>query len=368
MFKKYVFWQNILSIHQSAFIRNLAENNYVTVVVEKKFNEERIKQGWTIPDFGKALLIISPEVESINSLLSDKEIIHVFTGIKSFKLASQVFILATKQKAKVGVILEPFNWIGIKGKLRFIKYLLLRLKFGKNIDFLLVIGNRGRWCYEKTGFHSAKIYDWGYFTESNKLISKESTTISLDRKPNIIFVGSIDNNKNILELVSVCKKNRDIFQNFLIIGSGPLKQELLFLIKDSNFSYLGNISNENVKEHILDSDLLILPSKYDGWGAVVNEALTMGTPVLVSENCGSSILIDGDYRGTVFSIDKNNLEEILISFLQKLPYGESKRNSIINWADKSISGKIAAEYFLQIVGNVYYISEKPIAPWLIKNN
>lgn len=364
---KFVFWQNVLSIHQSAFIRNVAENNHVTLVVEKKLNEERIKQGWPIPDFGKAIQIVSPDITTINSLLHDKESIHIFTGIKSFRLASEVFTLATKQKAKVGVILEPFNWIGLKGKLRFLKYLFLRFKYGKDIDFLLVIGNRGRWCYEKTGFDSAKIYDWGYFTESNKLISKKTTNISLDRKPNIIFVGSIENRKNILHLISVCKNNREVFQNFSIIGSGPLKQELLFLIKDSNFSYLGNLPNEKVKEHILDSDLLILPSKFDGWGAVVNESLTMGTPVLVSENCGSSILADGHFRGAVFSIDKNNMEEIFIDFLKKLPYGDSERNAIVNWADKSISGKIAGEYFIKIIENVYYDAKTPIAPWLKKN-
>lgn len=40
---------------------------------------------------------------------------------------------------------------------------------------------------------------------------------------------------------------------------------------------------------MLNADYLILPSLYDGWGAVVNEGLQSGCKVLVSKDCGASI-------------------------------------------------------------------------------
>jgi len=47
-------------------------------------------------------------------------------------------------------------------------------------------------------------------------------------------------------------------------------------------------------------DLVVLPSRYDGWGAVVNEALQQGVPVLASDNAGASALVRASGAGAVF--------------------------------------------------------------------
>lgn len=44
--------------------------------------------------------------------------------------------------------------------------------------------------------------------------------------------------------------------------------------------------------HIMENhDILILPSLHDGWGAVVNEAITMGLYIITSDKCGAKALI-----------------------------------------------------------------------------
>jgi hypothetical protein len=89
-----------------------------------------------------------------------------------------------------------------------------------------------------------------------------------------------------------------------------------------------------------------------------------GTPVLVSDHCGSAILAD-DIRGKVFSIKKNNLEEYLLEFLKELPYNYEKRKQIKEWSKKNISGNVAAKYFEQILEYIMQkTTQRPVAPWL----
>lgn len=49
------------------------------------------------------------------------------------------------------------------------------------------------------------------------------------------------------------------------------------------------------------STAVILASHYDQWGMTVNEALSAGTPVLVSDRCGAHELVQNDVNGYTFS-------------------------------------------------------------------
>jgi hypothetical protein len=89
-----------------------------------------------------------------------------------------------------------------------------------------------------------------------------------------------------------------------------------------------------------------------------------GVPVIVSNRCGASILIN-DIRGRVFSIEKNDLKEVLQNFMVELPYNVEKRENIRNWALNNISGEAAAHYFIDVIKYITGESvQAPIAPWL----
>ncbi|MDR1652546.1 MAG: glycosyltransferase family 4 protein [Prevotellaceae bacterium] len=306
--------------------------------------------------------MVAPDDKTLNQFLQQKEAIHFFAGIDAFSLVYKAFKIAVKNKLKTGIYSEPFNWTGWKGKLRFLKYVLLNSRYGNRIDFILAIGNRGRWCFEKTGFPKKNIFDWGYFTETPRYNTIQYSTNAI---LNILFIGSIDVRKNILTLIDVCLKLNYKKQFVLnIIGTGYLRNELCEKIKSTDkINYIGSVPNNQIHEYLFKSDLLILPSIFDGWGAVVNEALMCGTPAIASENCGSSVLIK-DGRGRVFSVKENNLEKNLFDFLKELPYSVEKRREIQNWALQNISGKAAAEYFEAVMNFVFNdTAKRPVAPW-----
>ena len=48
------------------------------------------------------------------------------------------------------------------------------------------------------------------------------------------------------------------------------------------------------------ADVLVLPSHWDGWGAVINEALCNGARVVCSDFCGAADLVSDPRFGRVF--------------------------------------------------------------------
>lgn len=360
-----IFWQNTISIHQSAFIRALSQFAHVILVVEKRINEERVKEGWNIPRLNIAI-IISPTKKEIVRLIKKKETYHIFSGIDFNQMVYTAFKLAIRNQCRISVMMEPYKWMGIKGKLRQFKYKWLFMRYGDRINILFVTGYQAEKCYVKSGFLKEKIFQWGYFTEEKV----ESVIDRRDRrkgeKPNIIFIGKIDKRKNILNLVDVAKKNKCLFNKFFIIGQGDLESQLIERIKSENYiNYLHTIPNNQIPFYLDKSDLLILPSIFDGWGAVVNEALMRGTRVLCSENCGAASLLDGNIRGGIFKIDNDNKDLCmqLQKWLNKGLVTLEQREDIKKWSKMNISGEAVAQYFYSVLINP---DKNIIAPW-IKN-
>jgi glycosyltransferase involved in cell wall biosynthesis len=57
------------------------------------------------------------------------------------------------------------------------------------------------------------------------------------------------------------------------------------------------MANGEVRHAIAASDCCVVPSRHDGWGMVVNEALIAGTPVVCSDGCGAAAMIDDPAGG-----------------------------------------------------------------------
>ena len=362
---QFIFWQNIISIHQSAFLSALAENYQVTIVVEREIEENRKGHGWNIPSMGKSCIIIAPSNEQLRQLIKNNiDSIHIFSGIHAFQMVSKAFLFSRSLRVKTLVYLEPYQFWGATGLLRRLKYTFIFARHGSTIDGILPTGELGCKCYRKVGVSTKKIFQWGYFTEylENLSFSKSNSLA-----PSILFVGSIDERKNILYLVNTCKKISFLFNHFTIIGTGRLSNKLKHSIKDiKNIYYLGGVSNAEVKTLMHEHDILVLPSVFDGWGAVVNEALQNGMRVIASENCGSSVLLDGKQRGEIFYFKNgDDLETVLKRWLIKGPQTVEERQVITQWTKKTISGEIVSEYFVQICKYTYGgIKSYPIAPWL----
>jgi glycosyltransferase involved in cell wall biosynthesis len=70
-----------------------------------------------------------------------------------------------------------------------------------------------------------------------------------------------------------------------------------------NVQLTGPVPPARVPDLYAGADLLLLPSYSEPWGAVVNEALAAGVPVMVSDRAGAASLVEHGRNGFIISPD-----------------------------------------------------------------
>ena len=73
----------------------------------------------------------------------------------------------------------------------------------------------------------------------------------------------------------------------MVVGRGSLTPTVSeAAAADANISYLGRLAGSEVWDAYLASDIVVVPSRYEPWGLVVNEAMACGRPVVATDRVG----------------------------------------------------------------------------------
>jgi glycosyltransferase involved in cell wall biosynthesis len=130
------------------------------------------------------------------------------------------------------------------------------------------------------------------------------------------------------------KNNNDLL--FILVGDGNLMSYCKNYINDHNLQNIQLVGFKNRKE-IRDiykiSYLLVLPSKYETWGLVVNEAMACKLPAIVSSSCGcADDLIKNFNTGLVYKEgDFLDLKNKFVKLIKnKILYSKIKSNLLLN--------------------------------------
>jgi glycosyltransferase involved in cell wall biosynthesis len=107
-----------------------------------------------------------------------------------------------------------------------------------------------------------------------------------------LYVGRLAKEKGLDDLLDAFRLVRERMPEARldIAGSGVLTEELQQRARtlglESAVAFLGAKSPDDIGRLLLASDAMVLPSHTEPWGLVVNEALSYGCPVVVSDICG----------------------------------------------------------------------------------
>ncbi|MCF6405371.1 glycosyltransferase [Chitinophaga filiformis] len=364
--RKFVFWQNMVSVHQSCFLHCLSLKEHVEVVLVTvvAIEEKRKRMGWTIPDMGRVKLIVGPDQAVINDIVtsSDENTYHIFSGFDSEPLFRNAFAYLTAHRHHLGIMAEPYSWLGIKGQLRYLRSVYHRMRYGKMFDFILAIGSKGMEVYNRAGYKKDKLFEWGYFVQPAPPVRAEESGPF-----RVMYAGGLVPNKGVHTLIRAWSNVKNSNGELNIIGDGPEAPMLKSLVNEltlPNVKFSGFQDNETVTKLMGQHDLLVLPSILkEGWGAVINEALQQGTPVICTDHCGASVLLgDHNFSTVIRAGDISRLSEEMNKRMKagKVPAGA--REKIRRWSE-CLSGARAAEYFLDIMHCVYEDGPAPQAPW-----
>ena len=240
----------------------------------------------------------------------------------------KAFFLAKKLNIKTILRVETNLKSKISPIKKILKLYILKFIF-KFIDKFLYIGILNKSFLIKHGVDKKKLLSSPYCVDNSFFQIKKNNKnkikkkFGLTKKKVILFVGKLIERKNPIEFLKLAKnfKNeKNLF--FVMIGNGNLIEQCKNFVQDNslkNVSIAGFKNQDEIKDYYSISDLLILTSKYETWGLVINEAMASGLPVIATKQCGASEeIIKKNKLGYVY--DCNNYSELLKrfkSFLKK---------------------------------------------------
>jgi glycosyltransferase involved in cell wall biosynthesis len=152
-------------------------------------------------------------------------------------------------------------------------------------------------------------------------------------RPYILFVSTIEPRKNILGLIAAfdqLKREQQIPHDLVLIGQkGWLYESIFERIERSAYRdsihHLNYLSDDAVADFYRYADVFVYPSHYEGFGLPVLEAMTLGCPVVCSNNSSlpevagdAAILINADDTAQIATglgqiIDDRALRDRLIT-------------------------------------------------------
>jgi glycosyltransferase involved in cell wall biosynthesis len=76
-----------------------------------------------------------------------------------------------------------------------------------------------------------------------------------------------------------------------LVGDGPLQSELAAAVPEPlrpQVRFTGFQPVDALPKFFADADVFVIPSRHDGWGVVVNQAVAAGLPVIASDAVGAA--------------------------------------------------------------------------------
>ncbi len=185
---------------------------------------------------------------------------------------------------------------------------LLKRIFLSRVDTVFASGVPQKRLVDMLGFKGHLILTGGVGLINR--ISHHKSTESY-AKP-FLDVGRLSPEKNITMEPSDFAGSPD--HRLSIVGDGPLLPDVLeAAARCPNIRYHHHIDNHNLYHTYLSHDILVLPSQYEPWGLVVEEALYYGTSVIVSDQVGcSDDFVTAHDAGIVFNVvDPDGLRDAI---------------------------------------------------------
>jgi glycosyltransferase involved in cell wall biosynthesis len=165
----------------------------------------------------------------------------------------------------------------------------------------------------------------------------------------VLFCAKLQSWKRPEHLLRAFAKITDANTYLIFAGEGPsrpaLESEARALGIGARVRFLGFVNQSGLPETYSASDLFVLPSEYEPFGVVVNEAMLCGCSVIVSDRVGArfDLVLEGE-TGFVFPFgDIEKLSSTLSRAINDPEHlkemGEASRRRMLRWSPaNNISG------------------------------
>ncbi|MEW8427399.1 MAG: glycosyltransferase family 4 protein [Candidatus Thiodiazotropha sp.] len=166
---------------------------------------------------------------------------------------------------------------------------------------------------------------------------------------NLLFVGRFDRQKGLDILLDAFKaasvKRNDLHLH--VIGDSVLHQYKTSISDTENVTFYGWLSSAELEKHFSRADIVIVPSRWEGFGLVVAESMRAGTPVMVSDKGSLPGLVDEGVTGYITQLNVSMLSEKLISL------SKSKLDSLRDNCYETYKNRFSAKRYISEFKDLY---------------
>lgn len=345
--------------------RNGGAIDEVVIVAGETVSGERKSMGWSLgkyPGLEKCKVYIKPHESIVESLLAERtsDTWHLFSGIRADAFVFDCLRRSMKYDLHRGIIVERPNTYDFKRNIRNAKpYWLHRIRFwlkdrkyAKKIEVVFAMGMEAVRYYKSLGMNW-RVLPFMYCTQPHE---GASLPVGQVAETKILFVGSLSYRKSpqviSCSLAACLEEKANFLCHVTYVGDGLCRTDMEKYVAahhlEKYVTFAGFQPITDVPQWMKKNDILILPSFYDGWGAVVNEALQAGCFVVCSDACGASMLLEDNPKlGLVFHAgDVRQLTGHIQYCEGYIAEIRSNRQYRQDWANKHISGKVVAKYMV----------------------
>jgi glycosyltransferase involved in cell wall biosynthesis len=246
-----------------------------------------------------------------------------------------------------------------------IKYRRIHAKLKQVTAGVLALGQLGVDTYKKYGWDNNLLYPFMYCPPL-KPLDKKDLQFKTTGHIKFLYVGRFYyKTKGTDVLLDAAEKLNGDFTVDFVGGYGKNKDEVISRIeKSANMHYLGTWPSNEVGAKMQDYDAIVIPTKYDGWNLLVNEAVNAGTPIIVTDGAVSDEVVSRYKCGIV--IPHSNVKSLRLAMQTVV----DNPNSLLEYQDNSkvakskINESVVGSYLIDIIKHCIYKSEtRPVCPW-----
>jgi glycosyltransferase involved in cell wall biosynthesis len=307
---------------------------------------------WTIPSF-----------YHLWKMIEKADIIHIHDYLYLSNLAA--FLFAKIQKKPIIITQHigfiPYNNFFFRWLLTFLNSTLGSLTLGNAEQTIFISEVVQKYFAQKTSFcYPSLLFPNGVETEKyfptneiERIDNRQKLGLPLD-KISFLFVGRFVEKKGLLILHKLVKKFPSI--HWIFVGWGPIDPTEWQL---PNVKVFHNLQSTELTPIYQAADLLVLPSKGEGFPLVVQEAMACGTPVLVGSETARDCLGAGSLIFTEI-VECENAVVLWSKTIEKILVNPTKltaiRKDLAIFAQKYWNWQQTATQYYKILENI--VSEK----------
>lgn len=317
---------NMPSHHQAPFYKALRSVDIDLVVhYYGHVNETRISMGWentlALP---AGETFVAPSLDSLASCPDWQERIHIVPGYGA-AFTRQLAAHLSKIGVRWAHWSEPAH-DGIRWWLSYpYKRWYARLVNTRSLG-AFAIGHLAAKDFERWGIQKSKIAFLPYSSpKSDTQHAEKDPRIAIftkNKQPTFLFVGSLCHRKGIDLLLHATKELTIIHETIglVLVGKDMAKGRYQRMAEtlgiSQNVIFQGAVSASKIATVLSCADVVVLPSRFDGWGMALGEAASAGKALIASENCGAAhhIIAQGENGFRVPPNDATSLAHAMLAY------------------------------------------------------